>query len=150
MPATYTTPGVYVEEVDKGSKPIEAAGASMAAFVGITAEASHKAIDPDTGDLVPVESALNKATLVTNWTQFQNIFGGFTSGAYLPDAVYGYFNNGGGPCYITSIQALDELGDKATAASTALPPATGKAKTFTVTAKVPGAGGERVSPAWKR
>ena len=31
MPATYVTPGVYVEEVDRGSKPIEAAGASMAA-----------------------------------------------------------------------------------------------------------------------
>ena len=42
MPATYVTPGVYVEEVDSGSKPIEAAGASMAAFVGITAEASYK------------------------------------------------------------------------------------------------------------
>ena len=50
MPATYVTPGVYVEEVDRGSKPIEAAGASMAAFVGITAEASYKTIDPETGN----------------------------------------------------------------------------------------------------
>jgi phage tail sheath protein FI len=141
MPATYTTPGVYVEEVDKGSKPIEAAGASMAAFVGITAEASVKTLDPETGDRVPVESVLNKATLVTNWTQFQNIFGGFSAGAYLPDAVYGYFSNGGGPCYITSIQALSELGDKATAASVAIPPASGKAKCMTVTAKVPGSAG---------
>jgi hypothetical protein len=117
----------------------------MAAFVGITAEASIKAIDPDTGDNVPVRSVLNKATLVTNWTQFQNIFGGFVSGAHMPDAVYGYFNNGGGPCYITSIQALSDLGEKAKAASVALPPATGKAKTFTVTAKVAGAGGNDLS-----
>ncbi|MCA9978023.1 MAG: hypothetical protein KC413_19820, partial [Anaerolineales bacterium] len=146
MPATYTTPGVYVEEVDKGSKPIEAAGASMAAFVGITAEASVKAIDPATGERIPVESVLNKATLVTNWTQFQNIFGGFTAGAYLPDAVYGYFSNGGGACYITSIMALSELSEKdASIASATIPPSRGKSKVFTVSAKQAGVGGNDLS-----
>lgn len=141
MPATYVTPGVYIEEVDKGSKPIEAAGASMAAFVGVTAEASIKTIDPATGERIPVESVLNKAILITNWTQYQNVFGGFTSGAYLPDAVYGYFNNGGGPCYITSIKALDEGDAKATAASVTIPPSSGKGKGMTVEAKVAGEGG---------
>ena len=145
MPATYTTPGVYVEEVDKGSKPIEAAGASMAAFVGVTAEASTKRVDPETGERVPVQSLINKATLVTNWTQYQNAFGGFTSGAYTPDAVYGYFNNGGGACYIVSIKALNEGDDSATAASATVPPATGKAKGLTVTAKVAGEGGNDLS-----
>ena len=106
------------EEVDRGAKPIEAVGASIAAFVGITAEASLKAMDPATGDRVPVESRLNKATLITNWGQYVDVFGGFASGAYLPDAVYGYFNNGGGPCYITSLRALDEAaGAKAAAVS---------------------------------
>ncbi|MEZ4646909.1 MAG: phage tail sheath subtilisin-like domain-containing protein [Chloroflexota bacterium] len=141
MPATYVTPGVYVEEVDKGSKPIEAAGSSMAAFVGLTAEASLKVIDPETGARVPVESVVNKATLVTNWTQFQNIFGGFTSGAFLPDAVYGYFNNGGGPCYVTSIRALNE--SAATAASVTVP-ATGRGKSFVLTAKTAGPGGNDI------
>ncbi|MCA9936573.1 MAG: phage tail sheath subtilisin-like domain-containing protein [Ardenticatenaceae bacterium] len=142
MPVSYATPGVYVEEVDKGSKPIEAAGASMAAFVGITAEASFKTVDPETGERIPVESALNRATLVTNWTQYQNIFGGFTSGAFMPDAVYGYFSNGGGPCYVTSIMALNELDpSKATAASVAIPSASGKGKGITVTAKQAGVGG---------
>ncbi len=143
MPATYTTPGVYIEEVDKGSKPIEAAGASMAAFVGITAEASVKAIDPDSGERVPVESVVNKAILVTNWTQFQNIFGGFTPGAFLPDAVYGYFNNGGGPCYVTSIRALNET--EGTAATATIPPVSGKAKVFTITAKAAGPGGNQLA-----
>jgi phage tail sheath protein FI len=143
MPATYTTPGVYIEEVDKGSKPIEAAGASMAAFVGITAEASVKAIDSATGERIPVESVVNKAVLVTNWTQFQNIFGGFTLGAFLPDAVYGYFNNGGGPCYITSIRALNEA--KGTAASVAIPSSSGKGKVFSVTAKTMGDGGNQLT-----
>lgn len=138
MPATYTTPGVYVEEVDKGSKPIGAAGASMAAFVGITAEASTKRLDPETGDRVPVQSLINKATLVTNWTQYQTLFGGFTAGAYTPDAVYGYFNNGGGPCYVVSIKALNEDTKNATAASVSIPSSGGKGKGMTVTAKVAG------------
>jgi phage tail sheath protein FI len=49
MAVTYASPGVYVEEVEKGTKPIGAVGTSIAAFVGITAEASRKAIDPETG-----------------------------------------------------------------------------------------------------
>jgi phage tail sheath protein FI len=31
---TYLSPGVYVEEVDSGSRPIEGVGTSIAAFVG--------------------------------------------------------------------------------------------------------------------
>ncbi|MFQ5435940.1 MAG: phage tail sheath subtilisin-like domain-containing protein, partial [Anaerolineae bacterium] len=109
MATTYQSPGVYVEEVDRGTKPIEAVGTSTAAFIGITAEASRKAINPDTGEREVVESVLNKATLVTNWTQFSDIFGGFVEGAYLPDAVYGYFANGGGACYVSSLRALNEM-----------------------------------------
>ncbi|MFO7682495.1 MAG: phage tail sheath subtilisin-like domain-containing protein [Chloroflexota bacterium] len=111
MAVTYASPGVYVEEVDRGTKPIEIAGVSIAAFVGITAEASTKRFNPETGEREAVESILNKATLVTNWTQFQDTFGGFIEGAYLPDAVYGYFANGGGPCYITSLRALNDMPD---------------------------------------
>ena len=40
----YKSPGVYIEEVDRGTKPIEAAGTSMTAFIGITAEASVKLV----------------------------------------------------------------------------------------------------------
>ena len=115
MAVTYASPGVYVEEVDRGTKPIEVAGASIAAFVGITAEASTKQFNPETGEREVVDSVLNKAILVTNWTQFQDVFGGFTEGAYLPDAVYGYFANGGGPCYVTSLRALDDMPKKAPA-----------------------------------
>lgn len=143
MPVTYASPGVYVEEVDRGTKPIEAIGTSMAAFVGITAEASFKMIDPITGERVPMPdgSVLNQAVLVTNWTQFASTFGGFTEGAYLPDAVYGYFANGGGPCYVTSIRALNETKDGVVAATVAIPPASGKGKSFDVTAKTAGPGG---------
>jgi phage tail sheath protein FI len=33
--STYLTPGVYVEEVSSGSRPIEAVGTAVAAFVGL-------------------------------------------------------------------------------------------------------------------
>lgn len=143
MPVTYLSPGVYVEEIERGVKPIEAVGVSTAAFVGITAEASLKAIDAATGEKVVVESRLNKPTLVTSWTQFVDVFGDFTPGAYLPDAVYGYFANGGGPCYVTSLRALKEDGGDVKSAEVAIP-STAKGDSFKVTAKVPGPAGNEL------
>src|SRR5688500_13961937 len=90
MATTYLTPGVYVEEVDKGSKPIEGVGTATAAFVGFTER-----------------GPVNQPTFITNWTQFVNTFGSFIPGGYLAHAVYGFFNNGGATCYITRV-ALDE------------------------------------------
>lgn len=82
----YLSPGVYVEETEAGSRPIEGVGTAVAAFVGMTAA-----------------GPFNQATLVTNWSQFTNIFGEFMEGSYLAHAVYGYFNNGGGACYVTRV-----------------------------------------------
>ena len=82
----YLSPGVYVEEVDSGSRPIEGVGTAVAAFVGLA----------ETGPL-------NAPTLVTNWSQYTQQFGGFVEGAYLAQSVYGYFQNGGGACYIVRI-----------------------------------------------
>jgi|FLYN01.1.fsa_nt_gi phage tail sheath protein FI len=103
MPS-YLSPGVYVEEVDKGTKPIEAVGTAVAAFVGYT----EKAEMVQDGQTV---SLLGKPTLVTNWSQYVQRFGGFVEGIYLPDAVYGYFANGGGRCYIVSVKALGAISD---------------------------------------
>lgn len=100
---TYQTPGVYVEEVDRGIKPIQAAEASLPAFIGITASASRKAQDGTV-----IESLLRKPTLITSWTQFGQLYGDFVDGAILPDAVYGHFMNGGGRCVIVSVHALEE------------------------------------------
>lgn len=141
MALSYASPGVYVEEVDRGTKPIEAAGTSMAAFVGITSEASLKAYDLISGDRVVAETCLNRPILVTNWTQFVDTFGGLHPGAYLPDAVYGYFANGGGACYVTSIMALTE-GGQVKSAEKAIPAA--KGSSFKVTAKVGGPQGNEI------
>ena len=86
MSPQYLSPGVYVEEVDRGSKPIEGVGTAVAGFIGFAAK-----------------GPLNKPTFVANWTQFANTFGGFMPGAYLAHAVFGYFNNGGGSCYVVRL-----------------------------------------------
>lgn len=104
MAPSYLSPGVYVEEVDRGTKPIEAVGTAVAAFIGYTA----KAEDPRNGN-----SLLNKPVLVTNWSQFTQAYGDFIEGAYLPDSVYGYFNNGGTRAYIVSVKALGIAADGA-------------------------------------
>lgn len=100
----YLSPGVYMEEVDRGTKPIEAVGTAVAAFIGYT----ERAETTKNGEKV---SLVGKAQLVTNWSQYQQSFGGFIKGAYTPDAVYGYFANGGGICYIVSIKTLGTSAD---------------------------------------
>ena len=99
----YLSPGVYVEEVDRGPKPIEGVGTAMAAFVGFTEKAEYvREVD---GELI-TEDLLNKPQLITNWTQYVERFGEFAEGAYLPHAVYGYFHNGGTRCYVVSVKTL--------------------------------------------
>ena len=99
----YLSPGVYVEEVDRGPKPIEGVGTAMAAFVGFTekAELTRKV----NGETI-VENLLNRPQLITNWTQYVERFGDFVSGAYLPQSVYGYFLNGGSRCYVVSLRTF--------------------------------------------
>ena len=101
--AEYLSPGVYVEEVDRGPKPIEGVGTAMAAFVGFTEKAEwQRMVD---GELI-TENLLNKPQLITNWSQYMQRFGGFVEGAYLPHAVYGYFHNGGSRCYVVSVKNI--------------------------------------------
>ena len=109
MAPTYLSPGVYVEEVSGGSKPIAGVGTAVAAFVGFAQK-----------------GPANTHTLVTNWTQFVETFGDFMEGSYLAHAVYGYYNNGGGRCYIVRIGASDDGGaevEGAAPAAVALLPA---------------------------
>jgi hypothetical protein len=95
---TYLTPGVYVEEVPSASKPIEGVGTSIAAFVGLA---------PGGPVNVPMR--------ISNWTQFARIYGDpnepdngpFMPGAYLAHAVYGFFQNGGGLCWVVRVGGGD-------------------------------------------
>jgi phage tail sheath protein FI len=85
---TYLSPGVYMEEVSAGPKPIEAVGTATAAFVGFTEK-----------------GPANQPTLVTSWPQYSRTFGEFVEGAYLPLSVFSYFMNGGGNAYVVRVGA---------------------------------------------
>ena len=100
----YLAPGVFVEELDTGPKPIEGVGTSTAAFIGFTEKVPQETKRVN-GRVVTVDQ-LNTPFLITNWTQYVEQFGNFVSGAYLPLAVYGYFQNGGSRCYVISVQTM--------------------------------------------
>ncbi|WP_316528769.1 phage tail sheath family protein [Kitasatospora brasiliensis] len=122
MPS-YLTPGVYVEEVQSGARPIEGVGTAVAAFVG----------SAGTGPF-------HEPTLVTNWDQYVQRFGGFTEGTYLAHAVYGFFANGGGSAYVVRV------GDQVRRAASPAPPAVTAAPPVEIAgflfSALPGAGGE--------
>jgi len=102
MPTAYYAPGVYIEEVDKGTKPIQGVATSVTAFIGFTQKA-EKLNDDDAS----TRSILGEPTLVTNWGQYQRYFGSYHEDAYLPYSVRGFFDNGGARCYVISVRAMD-------------------------------------------
>ena len=87
---TLTYPGVYVQEVSSGVRPIEAASTSTAAFVGLAEKG------PD-----------DEARRITSWTEFQRHYGSFLVGSRLAESVFQFFNNGGSQCYIVRVTPSD-------------------------------------------
>ena len=94
MATSYLSPGVYVEEVDRGTKPLEMVGTSTVAFIG-------------EANIGPV----NEPIFCTNWSQFTKHFGDFNNSEYLAHAVYGFFNNGGGRCFILNVGSSEDQAD---------------------------------------
>jgi phage tail sheath protein FI len=86
MATSYLSPGIYVEEVDRGSKPIETVGTSTVAFLG------ECGVGP-----------VNEPILCTNWSMFTKHFGDFSNSDYLAHGIYGFFNNGGGRCFVMNV-----------------------------------------------
>lgn len=102
----YLSPGVYVEEIDAGAKPIEGVSTSTCGAIGITARG------PTTG----------KPVLVTSFLDFERRFGGFLpepepglrnqwanddaeGGMWwqFPLSVKGFFDNGGQRLYVRRV-----------------------------------------------
>lgn len=114
----YLAPGVYVEEVDTGSKPIEGVSTSTAGMVGVTER-----------------GPVNVPTLVTSMGEYRRIFGErlnpnqyFNPGPpadrsmhFLPHAIEGFFTNGGKRVFVTRV--LD-VGSAQPAARTLVAPDT--------------------------
>ncbi|HWM92792.1 MAG TPA: phage tail sheath C-terminal domain-containing protein [Thermoanaerobaculia bacterium] len=89
---TYLRPGVYIEEISSGSKPIEGVGTSTAAFVGYTTK----------GDI-------GQPTLIFKWDDYENLFGGIRNtgkdalGDPMGHSVSAFFQNGGTAAYIVRL-----------------------------------------------
>src|SRR5688500_3308067 len=122
----YLSPGVYVEELDGGARPIEGVGTAVAAFVGLAEK-----------------GPFNTPTLVTNWTQYVTTFGEFIEGSYLAHAVYGYFQNGGGIAYVVRVGG--DGAEAVPAARAELGAGEGKALPYRVNAIDAGAAGNDIS-----
>jgi uncharacterized protein len=103
----YLSPGVYVEEIDLGAKPIAGISTSTAGFVGVTERGP---------------SGAGKPIFVSSIGDFQSKFGGFlgkegkqANGTpfewgdhrWLPLSVHGFFLNGGQRCYIKRVVPKD-------------------------------------------
>jgi len=96
---TYLTPGVYVEEVSSGSKPIEASPTSVAAFIGVAER-----------------GPVNTPVSIVKTDEFEATFGGYLppgAGAgqsYLAHAIAQFFGHGGSRCYV--IRVADDTATK--------------------------------------
>src|ERR1044071_311057 len=87
----YLSPGVYVEEVATGPRPIEGVSTSTAGFVGQT----------ERGPVLP--------RLVTSFSEYQRWFGGLVEPTipFLPFAVQGFFDNGGKRLFVARVARSD-------------------------------------------
>ncbi|MBI3284924.1 MAG: phage tail sheath family protein [Burkholderiales bacterium] len=113
MLATYTHPGIYIQEVPS-TRSIQGASTSTPAFVGVT----------ESGPFL-------QPTLITSWNAYQRQFGGLAWYAMVSWSVYEFFNEGGTACYV--VRAADTANAKAAS--------TGKAPSLVVNAVSPGTWG---------
>lgn len=113
MALEYYTPGVYVEEISSGFKPITGVPTSIVGFIGESQQGN-----------------LNEPIMIVSWGQYFDQFIGYTvvekmspRGTKVLDAsgnvemedipndivtkldwgVYAFFNNGGSKCYVVSV-----------------------------------------------
>ncbi|NQU87678.1 MAG: phage tail sheath subtilisin-like domain-containing protein [Mariniphaga sp.] len=117
MATTYYTPGVYIEEISKFPPSIAQVETAIPAFIGYTEKATKK----EAGDLS------GKPTRITSMLEYETFFGIAKKETDIKVSVVGevisatpplankkspflmyysmqiYFANGGGPCYIVSV-----------------------------------------------
>jgi hypothetical protein len=116
-------PGVYIEEIPSGVRPIEGVSTSTAAFIG-------------KAEMGP----LNKAVLVTSVPEFEAKFGAYLNDSFLAHSAFQFFNNGGKKCYIVRV-----AGSGARAAEIAIKDRkAAPAKTLTIKAANEGAWGNKL------
>ncbi|MFA9516363.1 phage tail sheath subtilisin-like domain-containing protein [Halopenitus sp. H-Gu1] len=86
----YLSPGVYVTEVEEGTKPIEGVSTSTAGFLGRT------------------ERGPTDPRLVTSFAEFKRLYGSYIDEGHLPTSIEGYFQNGGSRAYVGRVTSASE------------------------------------------
>jgi phage tail sheath protein FI len=81
--ASFTYPGVYIEELSNGQHTITGVATSIGAFVGWAPQ-----------------GPVTEATLIESWSDYVAQFGGLDVRSWLGYAVNQFFANGGSQCYI--------------------------------------------------
>src|SRR5215471_3703262 len=123
--AQVSYPGVYVDEVPSGARPIAAASTSIAAFIGIAER-----------------GPVGEAVKVFNFTDYQARYRGFIPTSFLSHAVYQFFNNGGTQCYIVRVAGANAVRANIVLRDRA---ATNPQNSLTITASSPGAWGNQLA-----
>jgi Bacteriophage tail sheath protein len=102
---TKRPPGVYVEEISAGARPIQAVGTSTAAFIG---------------EAPLADAMVNQARPVNNWSEFVKRFmpekEKDRKSTHLSNAVYGFFENEGSRCFIINTGKKGDVDDALVAA----------------------------------
>ncbi|MFC7335843.1 phage tail sheath family protein [Haloferula chungangensis] len=122
--ASYLHPGVYIEEIPSGSKPIEGVSTSVAAFVGVSPQGPS-----------------GEAVLIQNLEDYKTDFGGVASETdEMGLAIQAFYLNGGRSAYICRI-----VGGASTSASNSVTgEGTGATPTLIISARNEGDWGNSV------
>ena len=86
MAITTSYPGVYIEELPGGVRPIEGVATSITAFLGCT-----------------LRGATGAPGTAKSWAEFERLYGGLWKASALGYAVQHFFNNGGGEALIVRV-----------------------------------------------
>ncbi len=110
MPVRPTFPGVYIEEILSGVRPITAVATSTAAFIGTFRK-----------------GLINEAVRLFSMADFEREYGGLDRSSEASYAVQQFFLNGGTEAWVVRIGQPDPVVAPATVATT---PATGTLSSF--------------------
>jgi phage tail sheath protein FI len=105
MPGPYLYPGVYVEEIPSGVRPIAGATVSDTAFV----------------DWFP-RGRMDRAVRLTSLSDFEREFGGLHAGSEASYALQQYYVNGGTVAWVVRVAAPDSVAAARVLASTQVYP----------------------------
>jgi uncharacterized protein len=99
MPVTPTYPGVYIEEIPSGVRTITGVATSITAFIGRA-----------------LRGSVNEPVTITNFGDFERLFGGLWAESMMSYAVRDFYLNGG------SLALIIRIHNNASAATITLPP----------------------------